>query len=513
MTLIVANRWDVRRVTLSNNRYSAVVKGLHNAIALDYHYKRSLLFWSDISTDVIKMVYINGTQVRDVIKWGLESPGGIAVDWVHDLLFWTDSGTRRVEVSDLEGNLRSVIVSNDLDKPRAIVVHPGEATVFWTDWGPNPKIERAFMDGSERRTIVANGVTWPNGLTIDYPSRKLYWADARQHAIECANFDGSGRAKILSTHLPHPFAMTIFEDTMFWTDWNTKTVSSANKITGKGFRSVHENFHFPMDIHAYHPARQPMYTDRCPRDREGRRGGCSHLCLPNKKSRRCGCPIGLTLKNDGRKCKSVPDDLILVARRKDIRLRQLNVKNGSSYDDVDMIIPLDNLKHAVALDWSSETDTIFWTDVERSTINKAHLNGSYQQKIIRTNLAGPAGLALDWVTDKLYWTDQITYRIEAATTNGKMRTLLIWENLEKPRDIVVNPNDGLMFWTDWGSQAMIECAHLDGKNRKVLLSTNLKWPNGLAIDYEQQKLYFVDGGTKTLENINFDGTGRKVLLG
>ncbi|KNC20826.1 hypothetical protein FF38_11235 [Lucilia cuprina] len=511
MTLLVANRWDIRRVTLRNNRYAAVVKGLHNAIALDYHYKKGLLFWSDISTDVIKMVYINGTRVRDLIKWGLESPGGIAVDWIHDLLFWTDSGTRRIEVSNFDGTLRSVIVANDLDKPRAIVVHPGEAMVFWTDWGPNPKIERAYMDGSQRQVIISKGVTWPNGLTIDYPSHKLYWADAKQHAIECSNLDGSNRAKILSTHLPHPFAMTIFEDTMYWTDWNTKTVSAANKITGKGFSSIHENFHFPMDIHAYHPARQPEYEDHCQKDRRGLRGGCSHLCLPNKNSRRCGCPIGLTLKEDGKSCKSAPDELILVARRKDIRLRQLIGKPSSSAD-VDMIIPLDNLKHAVALDWSSDTDTIYWTDVERSTINKAHLNGSFQQKVIHSNLVGPAGLAYDWLTDKLYWTDQITYRIEAATTNGKMRTLLVWENLEKPRDIVVNPMDGVMYWTDWGNPAMIETAHMDGKNRKVVLSTNIKWPNGLAIDYEQQKLYFVDGGTKSLENINFDGSGRKVLV-
>jgi len=119
MTLLVANRWDIRRVTLSNNRYTAIVKGLHNAIALDFHHRKGLMFWSDVSTDVIKMVYMNGTRVRDVIKWGLESPGGIAVDWIHDLLFWTDSGTRRVEVSNFQGNLRTVIASYDLDKPRA----------------------------------------------------------------------------------------------------------------------------------------------------------------------------------------------------------------------------------------------------------------------------------------------------------------------------------------------------------------------------------------------------------
>lgn len=133
--LILANRVDIRQVSLSNNRYTSIVKGLHNAIALDFHYKRSLLFWSDVSTDVIKMSYMNGTGVKNVIKWGLESPGGIAVDWIHDLIFFTDSGTKRIEVATFDGQLRAVIIANDLAKPRAIVVHPGEALIFFTDWG------------------------------------------------------------------------------------------------------------------------------------------------------------------------------------------------------------------------------------------------------------------------------------------------------------------------------------------------------------------------------------------
>lgn len=131
----MANRVDIRQVSLSNNRYTSIVKGLHNAIALDFHYKRSLLFWSDVSTDVIKMSYMNGTGVRTVIKWGLESPGGVAVDWIHELIFFTDSGTKRIEVATFDGLFRAVIVANDLTKPRAIVVHPGEAFIMYTDWG------------------------------------------------------------------------------------------------------------------------------------------------------------------------------------------------------------------------------------------------------------------------------------------------------------------------------------------------------------------------------------------
>lgn len=71
----------------------------------------------------------------DVIKWGLELPSGIAIDWIHELLYWTDSGTRRVEVSAMDGSHRTILASTKLDKPRAIVVHPGESYVFWTDWG------------------------------------------------------------------------------------------------------------------------------------------------------------------------------------------------------------------------------------------------------------------------------------------------------------------------------------------------------------------------------------------
>lgn len=133
--LILANRHDIRQVSLSNNRFTSLVKGLHNAIAVDFDYGKNILFWTDVSTDVVKMCYMNGTGMRSIIRWGLESPGGISVDWVHDLIFWTDAGTQRIEVSTFEGTPRVVLVASNLSKPRAIVVHPGEGLIFFTDWG------------------------------------------------------------------------------------------------------------------------------------------------------------------------------------------------------------------------------------------------------------------------------------------------------------------------------------------------------------------------------------------
>lgn len=52
------------------------------------------------------------------------------------------------------------------------------------------------MDGSGRKTIIMEGVFWPNGLAIDYSSNRLYWADAKHHVIESSNLDGADRKKV-----------------------------------------------------------------------------------------------------------------------------------------------------------------------------------------------------------------------------------------------------------------------------------------------------------------------------
>ena len=38
--------------------------------------------------------------------------------------------------------------------------------MYWTDWGLKPSIEKAGMDGTQRKVIIDSGIYWPNGLTI-----------------------------------------------------------------------------------------------------------------------------------------------------------------------------------------------------------------------------------------------------------------------------------------------------------------------------------------------------------
>lgn len=62
--------------------------------------------------------------VQVVIGTSLESPAGLALDWVGKNLYWTDAGNDRIEVSRLDGSMRTVLIWQGLDVPRDIVVDP-----------------------------------------------------------------------------------------------------------------------------------------------------------------------------------------------------------------------------------------------------------------------------------------------------------------------------------------------------------------------------------------------------
>lgn len=73
--------------------------------------------------------------------------------------------------------------------------------IFWSDWGHHPRIERASMDGTFRTVIVQDKVLWPNGLTIDYPNRLLYFLDAYLDYLDFCDYDGHHRRQVIASDL------------------------------------------------------------------------------------------------------------------------------------------------------------------------------------------------------------------------------------------------------------------------------------------------------------------------
>ena len=56
----------------------------------------------------------------------VESPVGVAIDWIGRKIYWTDQDTDLIEVANLNGSMRTLLIWTNLDKPRDIIVDPLE---------------------------------------------------------------------------------------------------------------------------------------------------------------------------------------------------------------------------------------------------------------------------------------------------------------------------------------------------------------------------------------------------
>lgn len=168
-------------------------------------------------------------------------------------------------------------------------------------------------------------------------------------------------------------------------------------------------------------------------------GGCSHLCLlsPREPFYTCACPTGVQLQDNGKTCKAGAEEVLLLARRTDLRRISLDTP-----DFTDIVMQVDDIRHAIAIDYDPLEGHVYWTDDEVRAIRRAYLDGSGAQTLVDTEVNDPDGIAVDWVARNLYWTDTGTDRIEVARLNGTSRKILVSEDLDEPRAIVLHPGMG-----------------------------------------------------------------------
>lgn len=94
--------------------------------------------------------------------------------------------------------------------------------------------------------------------------------------IERCSLTGANREVIVSTAI-YPFAMTVYGQHIYWTDWNTRSIYRANKHDGSDQRVMLQNLPSrPMDIHVLSNSKQQQCSSPC----EQFNGGCSHICTP-----------------------------------------------------------------------------------------------------------------------------------------------------------------------------------------------------------------------------------------
>uniref|UniRef100_A0A3Q3FLQ0 Epidermal growth factor n=1 Tax=Labrus bergylta TaxID=56723 RepID=A0A3Q3FLQ0_9LABR len=277
--LLVANLVDVRQIHPDGSGDRTLVQDPRGTIiALDYDPIQNHVYFASTRQKTIERVDLNDGSRDVLVSDGLDSPEGLALDWVHRRMYWTDK-------------------SKGLEEPRGIVVHPLAKKLFWTDMGAQPVVESASLEGTDRVVIASTNLVSPTGLTIDFTDDHLFWCDQRRGLVETAALDGSDRRVLLENQVGRPFDLAVFEDKLWISDWEHRQLRSVHKRTGKNLQRIHVNMVQPASVVVVHPLSKPG-ADVCLH----LNGGCAQVCESKLGLAHCSCLSRYVLSADGKSC-------------------------------------------------------------------------------------------------------------------------------------------------------------------------------------------------------------------
>nr|KAG5707173.1 hypothetical protein BaRGS_017857 [Batillaria attramentaria] len=122
------------------------------------------------------------------------------------------------------------------------------------------------------------------------------------------------------------------------------------------------------------------------------------------------------------------------------------------------------------------------------------------------------GLAADVDDGILFWSDiSEQYRaIYKSWTDGSSIQIIITDVMEC-NGLSVDWISNHIYWTDAG-RLTVEIANYDGSGRRILIGYNLQIPRGIIVDPVFGYVFWADQGTKKIERAGLDGSERQVLV-
>ena len=151
--------------------------------------------------------------------------------------------------------------------------------MYWTKAVPG-SIDRAGMDSSSPVTLVTRWGS-PHAITIDFPSRRLYWTEPSVPRIQSSDLYGGDLQ--LAVQLPDesfPYGITIFNDRIYWASAGDDKLQSSTK-DGQDIQTLHTASNIS---HVTAVPAEDRPTTRL-NDCAGR--NCTTLCVLTPTSYRC----------------------------------------------------------------------------------------------------------------------------------------------------------------------------------------------------------------------------------
>src|SRR6266576_695410 len=147
------------------------------------------LFVLEINADRIHSMNTDGSD-RKTIVTGCHLPDGIVVDVEAGHIYWTNMGIPNlndgsIERADIDGkNRRAIVAQGKTHTPKQIILDKKGGKLYWCD-REGMRVMRCNLDGSQLETLIEAGrgeadardqTRWCVGLTIDPKRGHIYWS-------------------------------------------------------------------------------------------------------------------------------------------------------------------------------------------------------------------------------------------------------------------------------------------------------------------------------------------------
>ncbi|XP_065166985.1 vitellogenin receptor Yl-like [Atheta coriaria] len=500
--MMFSTKTEIRGYFLQSELLFPVAQNLKQVVGVNFDGHH--VYWTDIHVEHESLVRSleDGSERELLVTAGLGAPEDLAVDWITGNIYFTDSEMQHLGVCTNDGSVCTVLVNKDIDKPRAIALHPSDGKMFWSDWGKKPEIAKSNMDGTEDYSFVSNDIHWPNGLAIDYPNERLYWTDGKLMTLESIRLDGTDRRMILEGIVKHPYAISVFENRLYWSDWATYSIQSCDKFTGKNHTTlVKEKREYIYGLHVFHSALKPQMVNPC------KNSMCSDICMISGANRySCACPLHKTLSPDQHTCKEVTKRPLVAVAAKDVLVQIEHTDLGKQ-----SIVALPTVaKEIGALAYDPSNHSLFISDIGNvKRIITVNLNTGLSQPLLSDNLGEVNAMSFDYLGNNLYWSDFDRKSVEILSITTMSRKVILHDlGGEIPMSIALIPEEGALFVALIKDKVHIDRMNMDGTMRSHVIESGLMGPIALHYDGLLDRIIFADAGTGHIESTSAQGDDR-----
>ncbi|MBN3319878.1 EGF factor, partial [Atractosteus spatula] len=563
------------RIDADGRNLRRIVANAGTSVFLDYHYSEGRIYWVNSAAGLLERAFINGTKKEKVLSSG-KGISGFAVDWQRNRAFWTNHRRRNIETAETSGKNVKVLLQN-LSQPRGIIVDPNNRMIFWISDGSMPSIHRANLEG-EMTTTVLKTTHRLITISLDIVDKRLFWVQFSSEdgsVVGSCDYNGNFIHILKQTMGSHPLAITLFMDSLYYSDVMNGTIRRVNKYTGEDVVNISPKYslHPPVEVKVVHPFKQPMAGEpfflslaggRCDELKEN----CTRVCSRHTQTGQCKCSEGYVLSKYGNYCEDhrihpvLPvEHCAFLTLKTNFSLQIISNVNECAFwnhgctlgcvnipgsyfctcPDNFVLLPDMKTCHEVIPCANNFTEcshgciqtdkgnicfcpegSILRPDGKKCTGCSSSDNGGCSQICV---LLSPVtwececlpGYQLEpdgkhcAALGKSYLLLANTTGIQRISIDGTSYNSLVEEHMESILALDYDPVENKVYFTNTALKR-IERANLDGREREVLVHKDVDLPEGLAVDWINRKLYWTDRRLSSIERSDLSGLNREMVI-